>query len=263
VKDLLILKIGGSVITDKASNIPKTNKAILQRISKEIASVYLKDKMPLIIIHGAGSYGHVIVKRTGINKGISSESQLTDFAETQRLQNKLNCIVTKFLIDEGIPAIPCQASSFAVMNKGKLSKMDLSAIESLVKIGMVPVLYGVPAFDETQKCSILSGDEIAPYLAVKLGAKKIIHATNVDGVFTADPNKDANARFIPEINSKNIGQVKGWLTGSTATDVTGGMFKKVSELLDIGVQSQIVNALIPFNVVKALNGEKIGTVINL
>jgi isopentenyl phosphate kinase len=263
MKDLIILKLGGSVITDKASEILSTNDDLLQRVSKEIASVYLKKKMPLVIIHGAGSYGHVIVKKTGINKGITSEGQLKDFAETQRLQNKLNCIVTKFLIDEGIPAIPCQASSFAVMDKGKLSRMDLSAIESLIKIGMVPVLYGVPAFDESQKCSILSGDEIAPYLAVNLKAKKIIHATNVDGVFTADPNKDAGARFIPEINSKNIDDVKNWLTGSATTDVTGGMFKKVSELMNIGVQSQIVNALTPCNIVKALNGEKIGTMIYL
>lgn len=263
MKDLIILKIGGSVITDKFSDIPKINPDSLKRISKEIASVYHEKKMPLIIVHGVGSYGHVIVKRTGIDKGIKTEKQLKDFAETQRLQNELNCIVTKYLIDEGIPAFPCQASAFAVMKSGKLVHMDTSTIEGLLKIGMVPVLYGVPAYDETQKCSILSGDEIAPYLAIKLRAKKIIHATNVDGVFTSDPNKNKDAKLIPEINSKNINQVKSWLTGSTATDVTGGMFKKVSELLGVGVESQIINALIHGNIIRALNGKKFGTMIKL
>ena len=262
MKDLIILKIGGSVITDKFSKTPKASKENIKRISKEIASVYNRKKMPLIIIHGAGSYGHVIVKRTGIDKGIKNEGQLKDFAETQRLQNKLNCIVTKYMIDDGIPAIPCQASSFVVMDSGRINNMNISAIESLLKIGMVPVLYGVPAYDKNQKCSILSGDEIAPYLAVKLKARKIIHATNVDGVFTSDPNKNPHAKLIAEINSKNIDQVKNWLTGSTATDVTGGMFKKVSELLGIGIESQIVNALISGNVAKALLGERvIGTTI--
>jgi isopentenyl phosphate kinase len=149
------------------------------------------------------------------------------------------------------------------MKSGKLAYMDTSTIEGLVNIGMVPVLYGVPAYDETQKCSILSGDEIAPYLAVKLNAKKIIHGTNVDGVFTSDPNKNRDARLIPEINSKNISKVKEWLTGSTATDVTGGMFKKVSELLEIGIESQIVNALTHGNIAKALSGERFGTIINI
>jgi isopentenyl phosphate kinase len=263
MKDLIVLKIGGSVITDKFSDIPKINSDNLKRISKEIASVYIKNKMPLIIVHGVGSYGHVIVKRTGIGKGIKTESQLKDFAETQRLQNELNCIVTKYLINEGIPAFPCQASASAAMKSGKLVHMDTSTIEGLVKIGMVPVLYGVPAYDEIQKCSILSGDEIAPYLAVKLNAKKIIHGTNVDGVFTSDPNKSHDVKLISEINSKNIGKVKEWLTGSTATDVTGGMFKKVSELLEIGIESQIVNALTHGNIVKALNGEKFGTIISI
>jgi len=262
MKDIIILKIGGSVITDKFSKIPKVNSENLKRISKEIASVYNKEKIPLIIIHGAGSYGHVIVNKTGIDKGIKTKEQLKDFAETQRLQNELNSIVTKYLIEEGIPAIPCQASAFAVMDSGKLVHMDTSTIKGLLDIGMVPVLYGVPAYNKTQKCSILSGDHIAPYLAIKLNAKKIIHATNVDGVFTSDPNKNPNAKLIPEINSKNINQVKEWLTGSTAIDVTGGMFGKVSELLEIGIESHIVNALIDGNIVRALLGEwGLGTII--
>jgi len=263
MKDLIILKIGGSVITDKFSSTPKTNLDVMKRVSKEIASAYNKEKMSLIIIHGAGSYGHQIVNKTKIGEGIKNNEQLKAFAETQRLQNELNCIFTKYLIEEGLPTIPCQASSFAVTDSGRIVKMDLSVIEGLVKIGMVPVLYGVPAYDQTQKCSILSGDQIAPYLAVKLNAKKIIHGTNVDGVFTSDPNKNPDAKLITEINSKNINQVKEWLTGSTATDVTGGMFGKVSELLKIGIESHLVNALVGGNITRAFKREKIGTIIRI
>lgn len=263
MKDLIVLKIGGSLITDKFSDTPKINPENLKRISEEISSVYNKDKMSLIIVHGVGSYGHVIVKKTGIDKGIRTEKQLVDFAETQRLQNELNSIVSKYLIDAGLPAIPFQVSSFTVLDRGRIVRMDLSAIKNFLEMGMIPVLYGVPAYDRTYKCSILSGDQIAPYMAVKLNAKKIIHATNVNGVFTADPNKNADAKLISEINSKNIEQVKDWLTGSTATDVTGGMLGKISELLEIGVESQIINALIDGNIAKAFRNEKIGTVIKL
>jgi isopentenyl phosphate kinase len=263
MNELIVLKIGGSVISDKKSIVPKANLDVMKRVSKEIASVYNKKKMKLIIIHGAGSYGHQIVNKTKIGEGIKNNEQLEAFAETQRLQNELNCIFTKYLIEECLPAIPCQASSFAVMDSGRIVKMDLSAIEGFLEIGMIPVLYGVPAYDKTQKCSILSGDQIAPYLAVKLNARKIIHATNVDGVFTDDPNKNPDAKLIPEINSENIDKVKEWLSGSTAIDVTGGMFGKVSELLEIGIESQIVNALVNGNIVRAFNGERIGTIIRL
>ncbi len=260
-RNLIILKIGGSVITDKFSKKPRVKTKILKRISREISSAYKKKKFSLILLHGAGSYGHKIVKETKINKGIKSFEQLKAFAETQRLQNELNSIITKHLIDVGLPAIPCQPSSFVVMDSGRIVEMSISAIVGLLKVKMIPVLYGVPAYDKTQKCSILSGDQIAPFLALRLNAKKIIHATNVDGVFTDDPNINPNAEFIPEINSKNIEKIKKCLKTSLAPDVTGGMLNKVLEVMKAKVEGQIINGLVPGNIYKALMGEKIGTLI--
>lgn len=264
MKPLVILKIGGSVITDRQSEEPKVNFENLYRVAKEIAEGYNPEKMQLILIHGAGSYGHQIVKRTGIDKGISTKRQLVDFAETQRLQNELNCIVTEALIRNGLPAIPCQASASALMNGKKLAAMDTDAIKGFLEIGLIPVLYGVPAYDKQQKCSILSGDEIAPYLAKQLKADKIIHGTDVDGIFTADPKKDKNAKLVPLVTKDNFEEVKKSISGSTVVDVTGGMMKKVSELMAIaeaGIESQIINALTNGNVKRALSGEVFGTVV--
>lgn len=264
MKPLIILKIGGSVITDKQSEAPKVNYQNLGRIAKEIAEGYNPEKMHLILIHGAGSYGHQIVKRTGIDNGISTKQQLVGFAETQRLQNELNCIVAESLIKNGLPAMPCQASASALMNGKRLLAMNTEAIKGFLEIGMIPVLYGVPAYDKQQKCSILSGDEIAPYLAKELKAEKIIHGTDVDGIFTSDPKKNMNANLIPLVTEKNFEEVKKSLSGSSVVDVTGGMMKKVSELLDVaksGIGSQIVNALTDGNVKKALSGEVFGTVV--
>lgn len=263
MKNLIIFKIGGSVITDKFSKKPEVNFKNLKRIAREIASAYNPQKMSLILIHGAGSYGHLIVKRTGIDKGIKNQRQLKDFAETQRLQNELNSIITKYLIRENLPAIPCQASANAVMKSGRLIKMDVSAIKGLLKIRMIPVLFGVPAYDENQKCSILSGDQIASFLAKKLKAKKIIHGTNVEGIFTDDPNLNPEAKLIPEINSKNINRVLKLLRGSRTTDVTGGMLGKISELLKNKIEAQVINAQIPGNISRALKGKRLGTIIKI
>ena len=46
-----------------------------------------------------------------------------------------------------------------------------------------------------------------------------------------------------------------------ATDVTGGMLGKISELLKSGVEAKIINAQIPGNIARALKGEKFGTTI--
>ncbi len=263
MQELMIVKLGGSAITRKSSEKPEVNHDTLNRLAKEMGKWYSPEKK-VIIIHGAGSYGHVIVKKTGIHKGVENPEQRKAFAETQRLQNELDTIVCKALINEGVPAFPLQASSTAVMERGRLKKMDCEVIKGLVNNGIVPVLYGVPAYDTVQVCSILSGDVIAPYLALELGAKMVIHGTNVNGVYTGDPKKDPDAKQIPEINQENWGQVKNALGLSADTDVTGGMKGKVEEAYELarkGVKSRIIDITTPDNLFRALNGESIGTLI--
>lgn len=261
--DLVIIKVGGSVITDKKSSEPKLNEKNLEIFAYDISEIYRRSSAEILICHGAGSYGHQIVKRTGIYEGIKNREQVHAFAETQKQMNDLNVQVCSALLKEGVPAIPVQASANIVMNEGRISEFDTGAIEGFLEVGLVPVLYGVPAYDKKQKCSILSADQIAPYLAKKFGARKIIHGTNVDGVFSSDPNSNPKAERIPEINSENIGQVKDLLSGSSTVDVTGGMFGKISELLDLGIESQIVSALIPGRIVEAFEGKNVGTKIKL
>lgn len=258
--DLIILKIGGSIITYKEKTIPKVNFKNLKMIVNQLVGM----KKKLILIHGAGSFGHQIVKRTGIHKGIKNKQNLVDFSETQRLQNQLNCIVTKELIKKGLPAFPTQPSSSAVMKKGKLVRMDTDVIKGLLKLNMIPVLYGVPAYDTDQGCSILSGDEIAPYLAQKLKAKKIIMASDTDGIFTSDPKKDKNAKQIKEINKKNIKDVEKMIGSALSVDVTGGMLNKVLKIIGTvkkGVPAQIISGLKKDNIKKALLGKRVGTII--
>jgi isopentenyl phosphate kinase len=87
----------------------------------------------------------------------------------------------------------------------------------------------------------------------------------VDGVMTADPSKDKNARLIPEITIKNYAKIKSSLTSSDGVDVTGGMLSKVESMLELakkGIESEIINGDKPGNLLRALKGEKrIGTVI--
>ncbi|MCP6719330.1 MAG: isopentenyl phosphate kinase [Patescibacteria group bacterium] len=258
--NLIILKIGGSIITHKDKRGPEVNFKNLRRIVNQLVGV----KKRLILIHGAGSFGHQIVKRTGINKGIKKYKDLVSFAETQRLQNDLNSIITKKLIEKGLPAFPYQASSHTITAKGRLVRMDLEAIKGLLSLNMIPVLYGVPTYDTKQGCSILSGDQIASFLAERLKATKIIMASDVDGVFTDNPKKNKKAKQIKEINRKNFEEIKKTLGQSSSTDVTGGMLGKVLELIKTakkGIPAQIIDGVKKDNIKKALLGKKVGTII--
>ena len=254
-----VVKLGGSVITDKRGDRPRVRHAVLHRVATELASGGVA-----AVVHGAGSFGHGPVRRSGLHEGLRTDVQRLAWAEVQILQNELDAVVCRALLRAGVPAVPCQASAAAVLRGRALEAWDTAAPEAMVRLGLVPVLYGVPAVDFAQGCAILSGDVLAPELALRLGVSRLLLGTDVDGVYTADPRVDSKAERIPRITPGNWAEVAPALGGSASVDVTGGMAGKVAELLrhaERGVSSRIFDLTRPGRLVAALRGEPVGTEI--
>ena len=256
-----VVKLGGSIVTDKSSADLQVNEALVRRLAGELVAAQVT---PLVIVHGAGSYGHRIVQRTGIHRGLDGPDSLRAFGETQRLQYSLDCRIARLLLDAGLPVMPVQASASATMEDGQLAGMDTHAMAAMVEQGLVPLLYGVPAIDTVRGCSILSGDQIAPFVARRLGIAAVIHVTDVDGVYDADPAGTTAAQRIDRIDQTNWRQVRQRLTGSSNVDVTGGMAGKVEALLEhaqAGLTTRIVDGRTPGRLAAALSGEAVGTLV--
>jgi len=257
--DIKLQKIGGSVITERTSNRPEPRLEEMKRIAKEI-SEGLSEDYSLALVHGGGSHGHQIVDETEIDKGIDSVEDLMSFSITQSQMDELNYTFTNVLQGEDVPAFSTQPSASAIMKDGKLENMDYEAVGGLLGEGLVPVLYGVPAYDTEKGCSILSGDEILPYLGDKFEVEEVLHGTNVRGIYPEDPKDFENDDIVDRIDSMD--EAKNYLGGSQYTDVTGGMRKKVEYLFEYGVPGRIFDATESGNVRKVLDGEDLGTYIS-
>lgn len=256
--EVTILKLGGSLITYKDSNEPKLNKLVLNRLCEEIKESF--NKKSLIIVHGAGSFGHPLSKKYKLNENFDFENKIIKFAELQILQNKLNFNVCENLIKHEIPAYPFQVSTFVYSNNGDIKEFKTTLIEKLVNKGIVPVLYGTPTFDIKKGSNVFSGDDIILNLVknIKLKIKNVIFATDVDGIFDKDPKKHGDAKLIKKINS-----LEGLsLTGSMNNDVTGGMKNKIEKLFDFNVTFRVINGNKSNELKKAINNENVGTVVN-
>ena len=257
-----VVKLGGSVVTDKTSAELLVRTDQVRRLAGELAE---QRPQPLVLVHGAGSFGHQIVQRTGLHRGLGDDAQSRlDLGETQRLQYELDARIAAILLDAGLPVMPCQASASAVMYDGVLEAMDTEALQLMVERGMIPLLFGVPAMDRIRGCAILSGDQIAPYVASRLGIDRLVHATNVDGVYEEDPRLNPEARRIDRIDRHNWESVRDRLRGSHDVDVTGGMAGKVASLLALareGLQTRIIDATVPGQLAAALAGVDVGTLI--
>lgn len=248
----VVLKIGGSIITDRDVDEPAPLKAEMHRTAQEIAD-FTGD---LVLVHGAGSYGHPKAANSDLHNGINTDQDCMDLAVLQRLQNDLNILYCAILQEHDIPAFPLQASAYCTMQDGALTKIDTTVIEQLLAHEMVPVLYGTPAIDLEQDVAILSGDLLAPALAQALDADTVLHATDVDGVYAEFPPQD-DTDILEQIST--LPDVFG---DSGKTSVTGGMEYKVKQLLDYEQSGRIFNGQTAGNIRNALNGTDVGTLVD-
>ncbi len=256
-----VLKLGGSVITDKEKKLTPDLQAI-ERLTKEISRANVSH---LVLVHGGGSFGHPIAEQYGIAEGYKDASQIMGFSITHQRMTKLNKLIVGSLINHNIPAVEVQPSSCVVTKAGRIETMEEKPLKKMVEMGFVPVLYGDVVFDSEAGFAILSGDQIVSSLAISLKADRIVMGVDVDGLFTGDPKTDSSARLVRHITLEELKKLEPLIGGSKVTDVTGGMLGKMFELkaaVENGVQTVIVNATEPERVYKALKGEKVvGTVI--
>jgi len=260
--DLVVLKIGGSVLTKKSLDKAEIDYSNLARISSEIKNAQDKGKFSLVVVHGAGPFGHIPVKEYGLDKVFKGVDQLAGVVKTRQMMQKLNLKVVESLNKAGLYTVAFQPSAAGLLSDGILCDFRLDLIERFLSIGVVPVCYGDLLLDEKRGVAVLSGDILAPYLALKLKAEMVVLAADVRGIYSADPAVDVKAEFIPKLSIKDIDGID--LTGSRSTDVTGGMKGKIRALKDAAnqdVEIQVISGIEPGFVEKALLGEHVGTKI--
>ena len=74
---MFILKLGGSVITDKNKEC-SFKKQVMNNLAKNIKNA----NKQIILIHGAGSFGHIQAKKFRLNEGYKKHEQLHGFSVT-------------------------------------------------------------------------------------------------------------------------------------------------------------------------------------
>ena len=233
----MLVKLGGSAIThkgvEKSLNVPA-----LKRLARELASY----KGKLIIVHGAGSFGHTKAKRFGLDKGARGSKGALRAAEVQADVRELNLKVINALRNAGIPAMSVPPALFLDQAAGKDISVCLDAFHDLLRGGYVPVTFGDVVLDKKWGASICSGDTLMEILAEEFKPDSAIFVTNVDGIFDRDP-KLGKANLIKCIHVSSAPKVKGARSGS---DVTGAMAGKLKSALDIaqsGTKVIVLNGL--------------------
>jgi isopentenyl phosphate kinase len=261
VKELILLKLGGSSITKKADNKFEMNEEVLNNSAKEIAIALKEKEFNLIIICGVGPFGHTNVKEYDLNNGIKTKKQEEGTEKTIK-----DC---DFVADKVIEALEKQKIKtrhvpgywVCRQDNKKVTTYEIEEYEKALRGGEVPITTGIMVKDRTLKWSVMSGDTAIAQIIKQMKPSKIILGTDVDGIYTTDPKIDSNAKLIKEINKENLQSVIKMASESKAVDVTGGMKGKLEKLAEQlnGNEAQIFNLLIPGNLKSALLGKELNS----
>lgn len=224
MKNLILVKLGGSVITDKSK--PYTARIdTIQKLAKKIRRFKNKNT-DLIIGHGSGSFAHIPASKYQTQKGLVNKNSVWGLSLTADAAIQINRIVISEFLKLKIPIISFAPLSF---NYGKIVLID--HIEKVLEIGNIPIIYGDVVMNKKQGFEIYSGEKILDILASRLAKNyrkiKTIYFTDTNGVY------DDKGKTISMITPKNFKEIKKYLQGSGNTDVTGGMIHKVEESLKL------------------------------
>ena len=238
---MILIKLGGSIITNKEKPLSARRKTI-DNILNQINRI----REPKILVHGGGSYGHYwSVKYDMHTKPAKYDMRGVSIVKNSMID--LNKIILDSAVKNRINAYCLPPTDF--MNGNKPIKNKILTINEIAKSGLTPVTYGDALWFGKKKSYILSGDVIMTMIGKILKPRLSIFVLDVDGVYSNTKSKKLIRDFKKEkpIISKN------------KIDVTGGMTRKITEATNMsksGLKVFFVNGNKPKRILDAVSGKK-------
>lgn len=278
MKELIFLKLGGSVITDKTQ--PYTPRLdVMDDIALQInMALQTHPDLRLVLGHGAGSFGHVPASEYRTRDGLAprasplthrerddtEENYWKGYVEVWNQASVLNRHVMNALRKAAVKAIALPPSSSVIASDGKVAIWETTPIRMALAAGILPVIFGDVVFDEVRGGTILSTEDLFGYLARAITPERILLAGIEAAVWEDFPARTKKIERITPASFEEIGAGVGKAAGA---DVTGGMESKVKQMLALAQEFpaltiQIFSGEEAGNVARAISGEPLGTLIS-
>ena len=231
--DANVIKIGGQSFIDRG------RAAVFPLVDELVANL---ERHKMIIGTGAGTrarHAYSVGLDLGMPTGVLSI--LGTFVSMQNAR-----MLHYLLAKHGVPFI--EPAQFAQL------PFYLEERRAVIFFGMPPYIYWQPN-PAIGRIPPNRTDTGAYLVSEVFGARSMIYVKDEDGLFTADPKKDPKARLIPEITIEELEALD--LADVVVERSVLDLMKNAEHRRSI----QVINGLKPGNLTRALDGERVGTII--
>ncbi len=213
----IVVKVGSALLVDQETG--RLNRAWLETLVEDLLRLRKRGQQVILVSSGAIALGR---RQLGLAKGSLrlDESQAAAAVGQIRLAHAY-----KELLEAHDVTV---AQVLLTLEDSERRRRYLNAratLESLRALGALPVIN---ENDTVATAEIRYGDNdrLAARVAQMAGADCLVLLSDVEGLFTADPNKDPDAQFIQQVRQITP-QIEA-MAGASASDVgSGGMTTKV------------------------------------
>ncbi len=243
----VVIKWGGGLITHK-DQLCTVNLDVI----RSLAEVCSKTSKKLVIVHGAGSFGHLKAKKFRLTEGrIPELNQDSAVMDVRNDMLELNSVVVRELRSFGLDVQSYSPHQWA-KGTGAEFRGELPLHHG------VTVVYGDVVDDEIKEFGILSGDDLMLRYSTEIAdvERAVFAIGGVDGILRVPPSK-AGPEDLIEIWTPDM-SFEG--EHSTEIDVTGGIGLKAARGAMIaakGIDVVLINGEIPERVLDAIEGKSV------
>ena len=147
-----------------------------------------------------------------------------------------------------------------------VAQVLLTTFAELIGMGIIPIVNenDTVGVDELVGSHIGDNDTLSAIVAQLTGADLLILLTDIDGLYTANPRIDPDARRIPYVAGVTE-EVEALAGGAGTNRGTGGMATKVKAASMVnadGIPCCVMSGANPENLYRLFDGEQIGTVFS-
>ena len=214
---LVVIKVGSALLVDGATG--ELRRAWLQSLCADVAALKRDGKLVILVSSGAIALGRRALKlKAGALR--LEESQAAAAAGQVRLAEAYADIFA----GENIVA----AQILLTLGDTEERRRYLNAratLNTLLELGAVPVINENDTV-ATAEIRFGDNDRLGARVASMMGADQLVLLSDVDGLYTADPRSDANAKHIPEVTAITP-EIEAMATGSVSGLGRGGMASKL------------------------------------
>ncbi|NNC40961.1 MAG: UMP kinase [Acidimicrobiia bacterium] len=230
----VVLKLSGEAFADPAIGYG-IDPATVRRVAIEISDAKA-DGTEIAVVVGGGN----------IFRGVSKAAEGMDPASADYM-GMLATVINALALQDALEKVdvPTRVQSAISMRQLSEPYIRLRAIRHLEKGRVVIFAAGTgnPFF---------TTDTTAALRAVEIGAEVVMKATNVDGVFDADPTSNPDAVLLEEVDYMRVIAEDLKVMDSTA----------ITMCKDHNLPITVFNISKPGNIVKAVRGERLGTLVH-